>query len=60
MEDQMEINDLHLMLKDKVYKKREIQLMFWRIASKELDPHQGRKLENIPMVIEGKKDWSLY
>jgi|ETNmetMinimDraft_14_1059893.scaffolds.fasta_scaffold1088908_1 hypothetical protein len=39
------MDDTHLMLKDKVYGKREIKLLFWRIASQELDPSQGQKLQ---------------
>lgn len=54
------IKDVSLMKKNKQHKKREIQLLFWKIKSLELDPQQGKSLENRPRVIEDKSDWTRF
>jgi hypothetical protein len=48
------------MRKDRRYRKREIQLLYWRMKLELLDPEQSPQLAAIPLVIPDKRDWDKY
>jgi len=41
----MEIDDAELMKKDKRYRKRLIQRLYWKEKSQQIDPEQSAELE---------------
>jgi hypothetical protein len=60
LEELVDIRNPELMRTNRKHKKKEIQLIYWRMKARELDPNQGNQLGQVPRVIVERSDWTKY
>ena len=60
MEDLIDVRDPDTMRVNPKHRKKKIQLVYWKMKTKLLDPHQGPKLMQVPRVVADRKDRNTY